>query len=150
MPLMGDYDAFTAKGICKYRNKNWFAYRLLSPNSNSSLLHSWFLPNPQISPIRPKLATFEMHHTTGNLNFILSNGIEQFQVQFPKFHYTSWKLVQVNNCQKLLFLHQLTHDMTTNCSLHHQFSTWKFQAQNMLCTQIVCFCFDIQNNMYWA
>ena len=32
---------------------------------------------------------------------------------------------------------QLTHNMTTDCSLYHQFSTWKFQAQNILCTQIV-------------
>ena len=41
-------------------------------------------------------------------------------------------LIQVNDCQKLLFLHQLTHNMTTDCSLNHQFSTWKFQVQNML------------------
>ena len=27
--------------------------------------------------------------------------------------------------------------MTTDCSLNHEFSTWKFQAQNMLCTCIV-------------
>ena len=52
-------------------------------------------------------------------------------------------VVQVNLCQKLLFLHQLTHNMTTDCSLNHQ-----NQAQNMLCTQIIfCFCFDIQNNL---
>ena len=42
--------------------------------------------------------------------------------------------VQVNLCQKLFFLHQLTHNMTTDCSLNYQFSTWKLQAQNMLCT----------------
>ena len=42
--------------------------------------------------------------------------------------------LQVNLCQKLLFLHQLTDNMTTDCSLNYQFSTWKFQAQNMLCT----------------
>ena len=29
--------------------------------------------------------------------------------------------VQVNLCQKLLFLHQLTHIMTTNCSLNFVF-----------------------------
>ena len=34
-------------------------------------------------------------------------------------------------CQKLLFLHQLTHNMTTDCSLNCKFNTWKFQAQNM-------------------
>ena len=27
--------------------------------------------------------------------------------------------------------------MTKDCSLNYEFSTWKFQAQNMLCTQIV-------------
>ena len=39
--------------------------------------------------------------------------------------------VQVNLCQKPLFLHQLTHNMTTDCSVNYQFSTWKFQALNM-------------------
>jgi hypothetical protein len=56
------------------------------------------------------------------------------QTQNCKFEFS--KLLKVNNCQKLLFLHQLTHNMTTDCSLNYQFSTWKFQAQNMLCTQI--------------
>ena len=37
--------------------------------------------------------------------------------------------VQVNLCQKLLFLHQLTHNMTIDCSLNYRFNTWKFQAQ---------------------
>ena len=31
--------------------------------------------------------------------------------------------VQVNLCQKLLFLHQLTHNMTTDCSLNYNFNT---------------------------
>ena len=56
--------------------------------------------------------------------------------------------VQVNLSQKLLFLHQLTHNMTTDCSLNYKFNTWKFQAQNlgrtMLCTEND---FDIQNNL---
>ena len=38
-------------------------------------------------------------------------------------------IVQVNLCQKLLFLHQLTHNMTTDFSLNYKFNTWKFQAQ---------------------
>ena len=42
--------------------------------------------------------------------------------------------MQVNICQKHLFLHQLTHNMTKDCSLNYKFSTWKFQAQNMLRT----------------
>ena len=52
--------------------------------------------------------------------------------------------VQLNFCQKYLFLHQLTYD----CSLNYEFSTRKLQIQYMLCTQIVfCFCFDIHNNL---
>ena len=47
-----------------------------------------------------------------------------------------------------LFLYQLTHNMTIDCSLNYKFSTRKLQVQYMLCTQIVfCFCFDIQNNL---
>ena len=55
------------------------------------------------------------------------------------------QVLQVNHCQKHLFLDQLTDNMTKDCSLIYQFSTCKLQAQNM-CTQIV-FCFDIQNNL---
>ena len=40
-------------------------------------------------------------------------------------------LIQVNLCQKLLFLHQLNNNMTTDCSLNYKFNTWKLQAQNM-------------------
>ena len=39
--------------------------------------------------------------------------------------------LQVNLCQKLLFLHQTTHNMTTDCSLNYKFNTWKFQAQTL-------------------
>ena len=39
--------------------------------------------------------------------------------------------LQVDNCQKLLFLHQLTHNMTTDCLLNYKFSTWKLQALNI-------------------
>ena len=38
--------------------------------------------------------------------------------------------LQVNLCKKLLFLHQLTHNMTTDCSLNYKFNIWKFQAQS--------------------
>ena len=40
-------------------------------------------------------------------------------------------LIQVNLCQKHLFLDQPTHNMTNYCSLIYQFTTWKLQAQNM-------------------
>ena len=46
--------------------------------------------------------------------------------------------VQVNLCQKLLFLHQLTHNMTTDCSLFMKIVCSEY-LQNMLYTQIVVF-----------
>ena len=47
---------------------------------------------------------------------------------------TDLPYVQVNLFQKVLFLHQLTHNMTKNCSLSYQLSTWKFLARNIMCT----------------
>ena len=61
--------------------------------------------------------------------------------------------IQVNLCQKHLFLHQLTHYMTTDCSLNYKFSTWKLQGQNMLCAHIVfvlTFRTICVHNMFWA
>ena len=37
--------------------------------------------------------------------------------------------VLINLCQRFLFLHQLTNNMTTDCLLNYKFNTWKFQAQ---------------------
>ena len=39
--------------------------------------------------------------------------------------------LQVNLCQKHLFSHQITHNITKVCSSIYQFNTWKLQAQNM-------------------
>ena len=51
--------------------------------------------------------------------------------------------IQVNLCQKL-FLNQLTHNMTRDCSLNSR----KIQVDNVLCTIfLLLFCFDIQNNI---
>ena len=36
---------------------------------------------------------------------------------------TNPSLIQVNLCQKLMFLHQPTHNMTTYCSLNYKFNT---------------------------
>ena len=44
--------------------------------------------------------------------------------------------------QKHLFLHQLTHNMMTDCSLNYKFSRRKLQVQLFL-----CFCVDIQNKL---
>ena len=39
------------------------------------------------------------------------------------FSFFLMRSVQVNLCQKLLFLHQLIHNMTTYCSLNCKFNT---------------------------
>ena len=66
-----------------------------------------------------------------NVPFFSSGGLASKILQNL---YLTW-LCAVNLCQKLLFLQQLTHNMTTDCSLNYKFNTWKFQAQNMmLCT----------------
>ena len=48
---------------------------------------------------------------------------------WPEMH--NFVQVQVNLCQKLWFLQQLTHNMTTNCSLNYKLNTWKLQAHNI-------------------
>ena len=40
--------------------------------------------------------------------------------------------------------------MTTDCSLNYDFSTWKIQAQNMLCTQIGFLFWHSEQFMYTA
>ena len=39
------------------------------------------------------------------------------------FHLAGLTGLQVNLCQKLLFLYQLTHNMTTDCSLNFKVNT---------------------------
>ena len=51
------------------------------------------------------------------------------KANFETEHIAPILLLQVNLCQKLLLLHQLTHNMTTDCSLNYKSNTWKFQAQ---------------------
>ena len=45
--------------------------------------------------------------------------------------------IQVNLFQKRSFLHQLTHNMTTDCSLIYNFCPRDIQVQNLFCTNIV-------------
>ena len=56
--------------------------------------------------------------------------------------------LQVNLCQKLLFLYQLTHNMTTNCSLFMKIVRSEY-LQNMLCTQIVVFVLFWHSEQFW-
>ena len=58
---------------------------------------------------------------------------------WTKFSFCCLKfLVQVNLCQKLLCLHQLTHNINTDCSLFMKIVSSEY-LQNMLSTQIVVF-----------
>ena len=47
---------------------------------------------------------------------------------------SNWWILQLQVIlyQKHTFLHQLNQNITVDCSLNYEFSTWKFQAQNML------------------
>ena len=46
--------------------------------------------------------------------------------------YDKMKFIQVNLSQTLLFLHQLTHNMTTNCSLNYKFNRYmKIPSSNL-------------------
>ena len=54
--------------------------------------------------------------------------------------------VQVNLFQKHFFLHQLTHNLTKDCSWIYQFRTWKLQTTQFVyttCSEFVVF-------MYWT
>ena len=74
-------------------------------------------------------------HRSSPFTFLLSHSrtiVRQFiEVNFASFLSGEFitATVQVNLCQKLLFLYQLTHNMTTDCSLNYKLNTWKFQAQ---------------------
>jgi hypothetical protein len=82
-----------------------------------------------------------------SVNFNFVELVEVLQKARYCNHPKQWLVFStgINLFQKHLFLHQLTHNMTTDCLLNYEFSTRKIQVQNMLCTKNV-FCFDIQNN----
>ena len=56
--------------------------------------------------------------------------------------------IQVNICQKLLFFHQQTHNMMTDCSLFMKIVSSEY-LQNMLCTQIVVFVLFWHSEQFW-
>ena len=65
--------------------------------------------------------------------------------------------VQVNLFQKHLFLHQLTYNMTKDCSLNYEFSTWKIQTQKINCSEcqyknqfVYTTCYAFVVFMYWT
>ena len=74
---------------------------------------------------------FNKSHEKINTIFVISAIIASIWNVFIKLTWwkTYSKLLQVNLFQKHSFLNQLTHNMTTDCSLNYKFNTWKFQAQ---------------------
>ena len=68
-----------------------------------------------------------------------------FKITFIDIHNRKKCLIQVNLCQKLLFLNRLTHNMRRDCSLNSSKNT---SAEHVLCKNWFClFLFDIQNNI---
>ena len=63
------------------------------------------------------------------------------------------KLIQVNLCQNLLFLHQLTHNTTKDCSLIYQFLHENYKLRTC-CVHKLFFVFTFKiiyvHNMFWA
>ena len=93
--------------------------------------------------------------------WVISISITRNFFSFPKMSVSM--SVQVNLFQKHLFLHQLTHNTTTDCSLNYEFSTRKIPVHNMLCTKIVLnvktktkkqflyiTCSELVNFLYWT
>ena len=72
----------------------------------------------------PKKIVFPRHHKTSYETSVLS--LTTFEIA---------SFIQVNLCQKLLFLVKITRNMTTDCSLFMKIVSSEY-LQNM-CTQIV-------------
>ena len=109
----------------------------------------------------PLLRRIDPHYyTIKNDSLSMSGWVEMSinQTKCPSFNSTNCQklplhrpknkrtLIQVNLCQKLLFLHQLTQNMTTDCLLNYKFHTWKFLAQTWEEHVVYRNFFDIQNN----
>ena len=98
---------------------------------------------------------------TGHIHICYNDDYNHFCTKYcwHLWSYQTWlwstafspNLVQINLFQKHLFFHQLTHNMTKDCPLNYEFSTWKLRTfcvhklfwilnqkrKNNLCTQHV-------------
>ena len=126
--------------------KDWrnFVYkiklRLNQVEETSEVLGKSFRPLPSVTEStryvnRPILltcvSTHPAHQKTqekdchGTFTFlhmlIISKNMKflRYIIHKKKYKFT----LQVNLCQKILFLHQLTHNMMTDCSLNYKFNT---------------------------
>ena len=88
---------------CKTRSMNYGPIIIAEQHNIAYMLHTWENPSSQ---------------------YVL-RVLDYYLVRQTQFY------VQVNLCQKYLFTRQLTHNMTTDCSMIYEFSTRKLQEQNM-------------------
>ena len=95
---------------------SWLLVKSVLVSSTYIIVDTLSLPeyDRSVNPIQTRRADYA-HHTTASP---------------PRLKKLSTLLVQVNLFQKYLLLHQLTHNMTKDCPLNYQFSTWKIQAQD--------------------
>ena len=87
-----------AKNLRKSRNQN-------KPNSDEEVLHVSKNSGRILKEVKPKIFNYKL---------------TKLKSEVREDEYSH---IQVNLCQKLLFLHQLTHNMTSDCSLNYKFST---------------------------
>ena len=80
-------------------------------------------------------------HTKARSLILCGRIKSQTQIKIWNLNLKAKFVVQVNLCQKLLFLHQLTHNMTTDCALNYKFNAWKFQAQTWREHVVYRYCF---------
>jgi hypothetical protein len=91
-----------------------------------NLLHQF------VETLKTKIASTEARNICNKFSLVPSKkpvtreNWDKLSVYFSNF---LWYNLQLHLCQKLLFLHQLTHNWTSDCSLNYKFNTWKFQAQ---------------------
>ena len=93
----------------------------------------WEIAKDNVAKIAENFHNMIFSHISGQ--FVDTDFFRWYRWRFPGYGNTGYgdfkEGIQVNPCQKVLFLHQLTHNMTTDCSLNYKFNTWKFQAQNI-------------------
>ena len=87
---------------------------------------SVFSYNERARKINPFLSSLLILYLLCKTLYVSFFSIRQFKtivcllIRYPCF---ILNVLQANLCQKLLFLHQLTHNMTTDCSLNYEFNS---------------------------
>ena len=137
--------SYLVSHCCSYSVEHWSSYLvshfcsyLVSHCSSYSVLHccsylvshcSWYSSSHCSSYLVSHFCSYSSSHFSSYLVWHSCSYLVSHLSSYLVVH--SLSSVQVNFYQKHLFFHQLTHNMTKDCSLSYKFSTWKLQAQNM-------------------